>query len=176
MDKATVVAWAVKMMTAWIPIAAHGGDPAQIQARYEQLAGDYYDVAMSEAPLFAGDADRLKTIALMASIEGFESAYKKGAKGKAGDVCEMQIVPGSTGLVFKGDEWAHATKDDPDAIKSQKLLDDHPTCARMGLHMMRASFRHTKDLGEYTGEGAGGLKAKHRMMRAEWAYARRPKE
>jgi len=175
MEKATVVAWAVKMMMSWIPISSHNVDPALTQARYEQLASDYYDVATSEKPLFKNDDDHLKTIAYMAAVEGFESNYKQNAVGKTGDFCEMQIVPGR-GIVFKDDVWDHAKPDDEDVITGKRLLEDHLTCARMGLHMMRASLRHTGDLGEYTGEGRGGKKAKHRKLRAEWAYARRPKD
>lgn len=177
MEKATIVAWVIRAMTAWIPISAHSEAPEDVKARYEELANDYHDVAISESPLFKGDSEYLRTIILIASVESFESAFKKGAVGDKGrSFCEMQIQPGRNGIVLDGDEWRYGRVDDAYVLRGQDLLSDHKACVRAGLHMLRASLRHTGDLGEYTGEGRGGKKAKHRMTRAEWYFRNKKSE
>ena len=184
MTNPIIAAWLVAAMKTWVSITEHSEEAATATARYEELANDYLVVAQSEAPLFKHDDDRLRTLTLLASVESFEGSF---AKGKIlGDkhpvtkapraFCGMQIQPGPTGLVFEGDMWNYAKPGDPEAITGDMLLADHQLCVRMGLHMLRASFRHTGDLGEYTGEGRGGKKSKQRLDRATWWFTNKRKE
>lgn len=180
MEKALIVAWLVKAMASWIPIASHNAAPSRVEERYEQIASDVYDVTMSEAPLFKDDDDRLKTMLQVLSVESFESAFVAKRRGDQGrSFCQLQIMP-LRGIILDGDVWHYAEKDnDVDRIRAYTgawLEENHADCVRVGLHMMRASFRHTGDLGEYTGEGRNGRKAEHRQKRAAWWFTHKRSE
>ena len=170
-SKATLASFVVKAMMSWISISAQKDATSEtMSARYQALADDYVEVARSEPPLFASDPEHAKTVLLLASIESFESAFKKNAVGDGGrSYCEAQIQPGPTGIVLDAQEWHYAGKNEM-GIKGAELLSNHATCARVALHMLRVSLRRTHSLRGYTGEGKDAPKAKHRLERAERWY------
>ena len=182
--KEKVIVWLVKGMLTWIPTHEHFGESAtSVQERYNALASDYYDVATSEPPLFKEDEDRLKTMTLLASMERFESSFAKGPihgdkhRGKVHSFCAMQIQPGPTGIVLTEEEWHYADRSKGEqGFLGVDLDANHTQCLRVGLHMLRSSFRHTGDLGEYTGEGKGGSKANVRLQFATSWYKRHFKD
>lgn len=174
MSNATTIIWIVAAMRAWVPIASHSEAPATALERYVSLATDYVEVASSEEPLFPGPLGMERTIALLASVESYESQYAKGPiiDKPAHAYCGMQIETGR-GVVLSGDVWRYARPGvDLDIIDGARLNADHALCVRVGLHMLRASLRRWKDLTEYTGEWrckptCSGVKAKQRMDRAD---------
>lgn len=185
MDKWDLVIYLVKFMTDTIPMQQHiGEDPAIVQARYRQHAENIVEVALdpAEKPLFAGDQGRVKTALAIASIETFESFLTKGPIHgdchenadkrcrKPTDIphsfCHMQIQPGPTGIVLDLDTY-HFAKEGEIGYSGVDLDKDALLCNRIGLHMMRESMVARGDLSIYSGEAKGGIKAFHRLYRAQ---------
>jgi hypothetical protein len=60
--------------------------------------------AMEERPLFVGDEDRHKTVALLTAVAFRESSFQLSAVGDQGrSVCWMQILNGGKALLADGD-------------------------------------------------------------------------
>lgn len=93
---------------------------------HAELGAAIAEVVEAEAPLFAADADRTRTAALVVAV-----AYREGSlrlrvdgdkrNGKATSFCTMQIHRSSGG--------------------SPELNDDPAACIRAGLAMLRTSSR-----------------------------------
>ena len=75
---ASLIAYLVSMMTAWVPIQSHSYYEPTVAtaARYDSIARDVLDAA-TESPMFAGSYGAAKTAALSLSIAGAESHYAK---------------------------------------------------------------------------------------------------
>lgn len=71
----------------------------------------------SEPALFAGDVDRRKTAALVVAISYRESSFNNEAVSRTNDWCHMQIN------------------------RRPELASDAEECTRVGLTMLRESFR-----------------------------------
>lgn len=195
LDRWDLIAYLMKFMQATIPLNQHvGEDPSVTYDRYYQHATNMVDVAMDpdEKPLFAGSNGRVQTALVMASIETFESFLKAGpihgdchehkdrrcrkVTDKPHSFCHMQIQPGPTGIVIDPETY-HFAKAGESGYKGVDLDQDSKLCNRIGLHMMRESFQSRGDLSVYSGEQKGGVKAKHRLQRAQiWYKAHPPKE
>lgn len=188
MDKWELITYLMRFMTETIPYNQHvGEDPSEVAARYQQHATNIAEVALdpTEKPLFAGDNGRVKTALAIASIETFESFLKKGLIHgdchenpdkrcrKSSDIphsfCHMQIQPGPTGIVLDTDTY-HFAKEGETGYAGVDLDNNPLLCNRIGLHMMRESIVARGDLSIYSGEKAGGIKAFHRLHRAQWWY------
>lgn len=99
------------VMTAMASLAP-GGD-------HFVLASAIADEVEAAAPLFADDADRRRTAALVVAVAYRESTFRADAVGDRGrSVCAMQIYGGEA-----------------------ELLEDPARCVRRGLEMLRASVR-----------------------------------
>jgi hypothetical protein len=140
MSIATLSAYIVTAMVAWMPLKVHYREgEAAARERYEAIARDIATVALDEAetPLFAGEDGRTQTALLVASIASYESYFRADVdNGKArGDHgvswCLMQVqVHGKTAEGWTGEE----------------LIQDRTRCIRAGLHRIRQSFTWCKHL------------------------------
>jgi hypothetical protein len=120
-----------------------------------RLAMATASVVAFEPPLFAGDEDRRRTVALVAAIQFRESSFRMSARSATDDFCAM-------GLNRRAD-----------------LADDAEGCVRVGLEMLRESAR--VDPGNpvafyasgmaYQGERARRI-SRDRMALAQLAVAR----
>ena len=192
MDRWELIGYLFRFLTDTIPINQHvGEDPAETYARYMAHAENIADVALdpTEKPLFGGENGRIKTALVIASIETFESWIKKGPIHgdchehpdrrcrKSTDVphsfCHMQIQPGPTGIILDSETYRFA-KPGEKGYTGADLDQDAKLCNRIGLHMVRESFQARGDLSIYTGEEKGGIKAFHRLYRAQSWYKSNP--
>jgi len=79
-------------------------------------------VVDAEAPIFADDADRRRTAALLVAVAFRESTFHPDAVGDGGtSFCAFQIHRSSGG--------------------TRQLLEEPATCAQMGFAMLRTSVR-----------------------------------
>lgn len=152
--KVALIAWVAGAMLRWVlPETQHEAE----RARYEQIASDAVEVAFdpAEPPIFAGPGGRVRTAVLMLSIASYESAFAKDVEeGKRrGDMgaswCHMQINLGVGRIVLEGDEWRWPTKPD-EGFSGSDLVRDRQLCFRVGLHMMRHSYKRCRNLSIYT--------------------------
>jgi hypothetical protein len=105
--------WIVLWMMTFVSPSA---DPI---ARHGRLATAIVTVAWEEAPLFKGDTDRVRTVALLVAIAFRESSLQHDAVGDGGrSKCAFQIHGGD-----------------------DALLDDTEACVRKGVSMLRESIR-----------------------------------
>lgn len=188
-----LVSWLTSAMLAWIP-PQHGHEGPEAQ-RYAELARDVLTITFDadERPLIEGPKGRSKTALLLASIMGFESAYRQDVqtgekRGKAGDACYMQvIVPRGKRIRLLQDvamhrdtyEWvSYGAPEDDTAWTVNELLGlDHvDNCIRTGLHIARESFRICKNLSMYTSGQCikDEPKAYHREQRAKQHFKIHP--
>ena len=174
----------VAAAAAWVPTKNHNfyETEEQTMARYMSIATDIATVVLKadEPPLFADDANRIKTGLLVTSVAAAESNFVDkiddgrtlGDHGTA--YCLMQIRP-IRGIfldgvnygfaVHKSKEWRseHASA----IMIGNDLLTDRKTCVTVGLHMLRHDGVYA-----YVGEARGGARGKFRMARAkEWFTA-----
>lgn len=181
MDLTLITVWLVAAINAWAPFRAETS-AAHRAAVAADVAAIAYDPA--EPPLFAGPDGRAKTALLIASVTFFESQYREDIdagrcrkdecdRGRA--FCMLQVQPGPGGLVLVGDEWDYADRvPGARALRGEDLVADRQLCVRAALHMMRASMRHVHSLGEYTGEGRDGPRARWRLTYAKRWLERNP--
>jgi hypothetical protein len=151
-------AWILALMLACLPKSAH---PAPWASSYPETAEAIADVASHEAPLYAGQDGRDRTIALLVSLAWFESTFKPGAVGDQGKSHGLFQVQGY------GD------------------LTDARDATRAALEILRQSFRVCKArppsewLGFYTsGRGTceNGLReSRHRFQKAQWLFLHVPR-
>lgn len=107
----SVLPFVLAAMTTLVP----GRDHAELGSAIAQ-------VVESERPLFAKDADRRRTAALVVAVAFRESTFMVDAVGDDGkSFCALQIHRSSGG--------------------SKELLTDPEACVRKGLEMLRISFR-----------------------------------
>ena len=191
-----LVVWLTIAMLAWSPPPAcsPGGSISICGAetnRYARIAWVALDVAYdpAEKPLFEGPKGRAKTALQLLAIAGFESSYREDVqmgtkRGKAGDACLMQIIPASAGIKKKRMQmtplmykWSEPrTEPGPEDITAEALVGPDPHfCFRLGLHIVRESFKICGDLSMYTnGKCNKEIKAKHREQRAFQHYRMHP--
>lgn len=197
-----LVIWLTLAMLAWCPPPACQGSstdqlsPQSVSCgaetnRYARIAWAALDVAFdpAEKPLFEGPHGRSKTALQMLAIASFESNYREDVqmgtkRGKAGDACLMQIIPVSGGTVPKRMrmtplvyEWSAPSKNPQFGdITAEDLVGPDPRlCFRLGLHIIRESFKICGDLSMYTnGKCNHEIKAKHREQRAKQHYKMHP--
>lgn len=106
----------------------------------------------ADAPLFAGDADRRKTAALIVAISFRESTFRNDVVSKTRDFCHLQIN------------------------RRPELADDAEACTRVGLAMLRTSMRvcPTFPIAFYaSGPGACSNARAQRISRDRMAIAAR---
>jgi hypothetical protein len=139
MSIATLSAYIVTAMVAWMPLKAHSyrEGEEEARARYEAIAHDIATVALDEAetPLFAGEDGRTQTALLVASIASFESHFradvdlgqKRGDNGISWCVMQVQVHGKTT------EGWT-----------GKDLIDDRTKCIRAGLHLIQYSFNWCK--------------------------------
>jgi hypothetical protein len=142
-----------------------------------------------------GDGARLRTALLLLAITRHESTWVRGtevdgkiwgdyvcvkravdgscAKREPTAFCAMQIHP-EQGILLEGDVWRYARAGDHlDLLASARIVTretldtELDTCLRVGLHMVRDSYRRTGDLSGYTGEGPRGRRATFRQDQAK---------
>ena len=187
-----LVSWLTAAMLAWVP-PQHGKEGPEAQ-RYADLARNVLTVAYDpiERPLIEGAKGRSKTALLIASIMGFESAYRTDVqsgekRGKAGDACYMQvIVPKGKRIRLLFDfaarkdtyEWIpYGAPQEESAWTTEDLvgLNHVDNCIRTGVHIARESFHICHDLSLYTsGLCNSDIKAKHREQRAKQHFKMHP--
>lgn len=195
-----VAAWLLEITRTWIAPST----PAE-EALRPEIARDLVTVAFDpwETPLFPAFrgtpltpfAARALTALQGAAIVRFESDFRvevdDGRKrGRAGDVCGMQIVvpPGKRGHL-SADLYRWVSRTDPaferawaanDLVPGGRAIDgEHDTprqrCYRLGLHMMRESFRACRSLSMYVqGDCRPNAKARHRELLARETFRRFP--
>lgn len=158
-----ILDWSVKNMTSWIPPGTSNVSGAVESVndgviRYNSIASDAISVAYDsrEQPLFTGQYARAKTLAVMLSIAGFESGYRKDvdsgvgrfSKGDGGrSWCLMQVqlsrLDPSTGktrrrIALKDDLYEFVSVG---GFGGEDLVSDRKACFRVALHIIRKSFR-----------------------------------
>lgn len=102
----TVLPWVLAAMAVLAP----GRDHAE-------LGGAIARVVDTEAPLFAGDGDRIRTASLVVAVSFRESAFDNAAVSKTHDYCAMGIN------------------------RRPELARDADACVRVGVAMLRESIR-----------------------------------
>ena len=170
----SLIQWAVAAMMTWVP-PIHSYD----EARYNVIAKDVIEVAFdeNELPLFKGPVGRTKTVLQILAIASFESTFREDigsgkVRGKAGDICWMQIVvpEGKRVLLTKEKyQWSRS-----EGLTSEDLIDSK-TCFRVALHMMRESIEICRDLSLYTsGRCNHDPQANNRELRATKYFTKHP--
>lgn len=81
------------------------------------IAGSISRTVADEAPLFADDIDRVHTALVLVAVSFRESTFNNDAVSKTGDYCHLQIN------------------------RRPDLGKDVDACTRVGLSMLRTSFR-----------------------------------
>ena len=183
-------AWALGITLGWITPQ----NEAERQLRPE-IVKTAVDVVYDpwEPPLYAGEHGREQTLLLELAIIRYESDFRvavdEGLKrGKAGDVCDMQIViPKGTRLLLTAELYQRVpersgvpgreaspgwTAEDlvPGSIPGRR-----ENCLRAGLHMMRESMRVCRSLSLYArGDCKPDQNAKYRELLAREAFKRHP--
>ena len=164
-----VAQWAVKRISSWSPPgqsymkdAAESTDEANL--RYRSIADDALEIAFDpkEAPLFSGPIGRSKTAALLLSIANSESGFRKDvdtgigerSRGDGGTSwCLMQIKLGalSKGKTVKRIKLTSDTfvySNESTDIGGEDLVVNRKACFRVGLHIIRYSFKACSSLPE----------------------------
>jgi len=189
------IPWLLSVLVSWVPPGRHievypdsWETKEQGIARYTSYAEDLLEVAFDpeEAPLFRGPpwAARLKTALLLAAISLKESGLRKDvdsdtgklARGDHGrSVCVMQINLGEGKVPLEGELGKWTAKD-------LVGLDNRKNCFRVGLRMVRRSFKAcggqtvSKLAGYTSGSCDKGLaKSQERIRAYNTALARHPK-
>ena len=179
-------AWALAITLGWI--APQNEAERQLRPQIVKTAVDVvYDPW--EAPLYAGPYGREQTLLLELAIVRYESDFRVAVdegvvRGKAGDVCDMQIVvPRGTRLLLTADLYHRVTPKHPgwaEALTAEDLVPGsipgrRENCLRAGLHMMRESLRVCRSLSLYArGDCKPDNNAKYREALAREAFKRHP--
>ena len=105
-------------------------DPLKRLERYQSIAEDISEVVLQEESFFTGKYGKERTAVLLASValneSNFDENIDKGIKrGKLGEVCIMQVMPG-----MKDTKYNYSAK---------YLLEDRKNCIRAALDIMRGS-------------------------------------
>lgn len=105
-------------------------DHAQPHVRHDKLARVTTSAIEAEAPIFADDASKLRTAALVVAVMERESSFRD-VVSHTGDYCEMQIHkrPDLQGHTFE--------------------------CIRTGIHMLRDALTKCSGIQSYVGAPQG---------------------
>lgn len=152
------------------------------RARYETAVAPLVEVAFdpAEPSIFPGPAGRTRTAALLASIASYESNFRADVldgrvKGDHGEsVCALQIrVPKGVKILVKELEFSYVDAADPRGHDGPAIAADPKLCARIALHMIRASYRRCGNLSGYTSGHCqrDEKRASVREWRAKQAFA-----
>lgn len=165
-ELAQVTAWLMGAIMTWAP-----GVGEEVSGR---AAWEIVDVAYdgAEPPLYRGEMARARSALTVAITAADESGFREDVQAghckpwecDHGDaLCWMQ-VHARPGIVFVGDEWRYARKNDVGVLLPASLLDEE-TCFRVGMRMLRSSLLHTGSLRGYTGERGKAPIARAREQR-----------
>lgn len=179
-------AWALGITLGWI--TPQNAAEAELRPQIVKTAVDVvYDPW--EPPLYAGEHGREQTLLLELAIVRYESDFRVSVdegqvRGKAGDVCDMQIVvPRGTRVLLTADLYKRITSKHvgwADAFTAEDLVPGsipgrRENCLRAGLHMMRESMRVCRSLSLYArGDCKPDQNAKFRELLAREAFKRHP--
>jgi hypothetical protein len=170
----------VVVMLGWVP-SQSGQTPEETRVRYAEFARDAATVAFdrAEAPLFHGEAGRVKTAITLLSIASLEGYYRddvdNGTKrGDSGNSwCLMQVNTGGQRIVMRGQMYGYALANTVQGWSGKDLVEDRTKCFRAALHIARESMKVCGNLSVYAtgkcyrgGEPAGTL----RLNRAKEAF------
>ena len=187
-------AWALGITLGWI--TPQNAAEAELRPQIVKTAVDVvYDPW--EPPLFPPAAEqaagashgREQTLLLLLAIVRYESDFRVSVdeglvRGKAGDVCGMQIVvPRGTRILLTADLYKRITSKHAgwaDAFTAEDLVPGsipgrRENCLRAGLHMMRESMRVCRSLSLYArGDCKPDQNAKYRELLARETFKRHP--
>lgn len=168
-DVTSIHQWVLNRMLSWNPPGRSLIRDAKESAddgkrRYEEIANTLVSVAYDpkEQPIFSGKYGRARTLALMLSVAYFESGFRKDvdlgvgslARGDSGKSwCMMQIMlgnPGASGntktrISLNGESYK-LTSDPNDGWGGNELVSDREKCFRVGINLLRKSFRSCPQL------------------------------
>lgn len=181
-----LAAWLLAAMLRWLPVEA----PVDL-ARYQSIADDTAAVALDpwEAPLYPGRHGRARTALQLLAVQRFEGEFTEAVdegrkRGRAGDVCGMQIVvPRGKRMLLTADLYRWLSPQQTGYEEAWTAEDLVPgsvpgrreNCVRAGLHMLRESLRACRSLSLYTrGDCQPDAKARHREALARESIRRYP--
>jgi len=182
---------ALEAMLAWAPPSTIA--QTHSTESYPQIASDVVDVALDpgEPALWADDADKSRTVTLLATIAYFEGHFwpyveagvcnderlradpvlRNGGCDGGRAYSLWQIHPVRNMVLLDNGLWGRAVGDSDRVITGDKLLADRKLAARTALHFLRASLRRDGTLCEYTGERRPNCPKADRRLRfaLDWA-------
>ncbi len=161
----SVISWCTTQMSEWSPGGTSKYPDAKESvedsiSRYDEIAQAAFNVAFdpAEPPVFSGARGRSETLALMLSVAGTESGFRKDvdlgvgnhSRGDSGrSWCMMQVMLSQPNLetkktkmrvVLDGLLWKYAY-DGKTGWGGEDLVQDREKCFRVGLHMIRNSLK-----------------------------------
>lgn len=192
-------------MISWTPVhslTAYGETEDQVRARFEAIARNIASVSAdpNEEAIFSGQAPRVRTALLLASIGSFEGGWQRfveegncnlaGFKADRRGDCDgghaftsWQIHIAGGGFLYVGGRLtnklyaASYAKDHPDEIiDGHKLVSDQKLAIRVAKDLIIETKSHDCTLCGYSGESTFGdhPKADARLNRAKDYWAHHP--
>jgi hypothetical protein len=168
-DVTSLHQWVLNRMLSWNPPgrslirdAKESGDDGK--RRYEEISDAIISVVYDpkEPPIFSGKYGRARTLALVLSVAYFESGFRKDvdlgvgslARGDNGQSwCMMQIMlgrPGASGntktRISLKDNSYKLTSNPNEGWGGNELVSDREKCFRIGINLIRKSFRSCPQL------------------------------